>query len=99
CSTSSTPLRLFHRRVVRLLFLKDDERIHRIKHELPLPSLVVFDRREIQSAMDINALERTSGTAQKQRGRKPGRVMSAEARRRIGLAMKKRWAQRKKAAA
>jgi hypothetical protein len=41
---------------VRLLFLKDDERIHRIKHELPLPSLVVFDRREIQSAMDITAI-------------------------------------------
>ena len=55
------------------------------------------ERDKLQQA--INALERTSGTAQKQRGRKPGRVMSAEARRRIGLAMKKRWAQRKKAAA
>lgn len=51
----------------------------------------------IQRAID--ALERTipSTATGKRRGRKPGRHMSAEARRRIGLAMKKRWAERKKA--
>jgi hypothetical protein len=53
------------------------------------------ERDKLQQA--INALERTSGTAHKRRGRRPGRTMSAEARRRIGLAMKKRWAERKKA--
>jgi hypothetical protein len=53
------------------------------------------ERDKLQQA--INALERTSGTAQKRRGPKPGRTMSADARRRIGLAMKKRWAERKKA--
>jgi hypothetical protein len=54
------------------------------------------ERDKLQQA--INALERTSGTSLKRRGAKPGRVMSAEARRRIGLAMKKAWAKRKKAA-
>jgi hypothetical protein len=54
-------------------------------------------RDRIQQAID--ALERiTHPTATgKRRGRKPGRHMSADARRRIGLAMKKRWAARKKA--
>ena len=52
-------------------------------------------RDRIQQAID--ALERiTHPTATgKRRGRKPGRHMSADARRRIGLAMKKRWAERK----
>ncbi len=52
-------------------------------------------RDRIQQAID--ALERTSHTttAGKRRGRKPGRHMSADARRRIGLAMKKRWAERR----
>jgi hypothetical protein len=39
------------------------------------------------------------GTTKKPRGQKPGFKMSPEARRRISLAMKKRWAARKKAAA
>ena len=48
----------------------------------------------------IDALEQTSkGTGRGLgRGKKTRRQMSAEARRRIGLAMKKRWAERKKAA-
>lgn len=47
----------------------------------------------------IAALEHANGTKRRGRPRgKPGRHMSAEARRRIGLAMKKRWAERKKAA-
>ena len=52
-------------------------------------------RDRIQQAID--ALERTtpSSPTGKRRGRKPGRHMSADARRRIGLAMKKRWAQRR----
>jgi hypothetical protein len=56
-------------------------------------------RDRIQQAID--ALERTAHatTASKRRGPKPGRHMSADARRRIGLAMKKRWAARKKAGA
>jgi hypothetical protein len=46
----------------------------------------------------IAALEGTHGsTIEKRRGRKPGHHMSADARRRIGLAMKKRWAERKRA--
>jgi hypothetical protein len=55
-------------------------------------------RDRIQQAID--ALERTSHPTStgKRRGRKPGRHMSADARRRIGLAMKRRWAARKKAA-
>jgi hypothetical protein len=53
-------------------------------------------RGRIQQAID--ALERNTSTNGKRRGRKPGRHMSADARRRIGLAMKKRWAERKKAA-
>ena len=54
-------------------------------------------RDRIQQAID--ALERitNSTTAGKRRGRQPGRKMSEDARRRIGLAMKKRWAARKKA--
>ena len=53
------------------------------------------DRGRIQQAID--ALERTTHPTAtgKRRGRKPGRHMSADARRRIGLAMKKRWAQRR----
>jgi hypothetical protein len=52
-------------------------------------------RDRIQQAID--ALERTTNTTAtgKRRGPKPGRRMSADARRRIGLAMKKRWAERK----
>jgi len=52
-------------------------------------------RDRIQQAID--ALERTTHPTAtgKRRGRKPGRHMSADARRRIGLAMKKRWAERK----
>jgi hypothetical protein len=54
-------------------------------------------RDQIQRAID--ALQGTKGTTTKRRGRKPGRrTMSADARRLIGLAMKKRWAERKKAA-
>ena len=54
------------------------------------------ERDRIQHAID--ALERTAHTttAGKRRGPKSGRRMSADARRRIGLAMKKRWAERKK---
>jgi hypothetical protein len=53
------------------------------------------DRDRIQQAID--ALERTipSTTTGKRRGRKPRKHMSADARRRIGLAMKKAWAARK----
>jgi hypothetical protein len=53
------------------------------------------ERDRIQHAID--ALERTAHTttAGKRRGPKSGRRMSADARRRIGLAMKKRWAERK----
>ena len=43
----------------------------------------------------IDALEQTTPTTGKPAGRKPRRHMSADARRRIGLAMKKRWAERK----
>jgi hypothetical protein len=56
------------------------------------------ERDQIQRAID--ALEGTKAITGKRRGSKPGRrTMSADARRRIGLAMKKRWAARKKAAA
>ena len=54
-------------------------------------------RDRIQQAID--ALERITNSttsAAKPAGRKPRRHMSADARRRIGLAMKKRWAERKK---
>ncbi len=45
----------------------------------------------------IQSLEGIGGGAVgKRKGRKPGRHMSAEARARIGAAMKKRWAERKK---
>lgn len=44
----------------------------------------------------ISALENNGRHPQTRRGRKPRRHMSADARRRIGLAMKKRWAERKK---
>jgi hypothetical protein len=56
------------------------------------------ERDKLQQAID--ALERltTDKAPGKRRGPKPRRIMSAEARRRIGLAMKKRWAERKKAA-
>ncbi len=54
-------------------------------------------RDQIQRAID--ALESRGPAAPARRGRKPGRHMSADARRRIGLAMKKRWAERKKTAA
>jgi hypothetical protein len=47
----------------------------------------------------IAALQGLGGSKpDKRRGPKPSRHMSPEARRRIGLAMKKRWAERKKAA-
>jgi hypothetical protein len=49
-------------------------------------------RDRIQQAID--ALQRTTSTDNR-KGPKPGRHMSADARRRIGLAMKKRWAERK----
>jgi hypothetical protein len=39
-----------------------------------------------------------NGSTVKRRGQRPGFKMSADARRRIGLAMKKTWAARKKAA-
>ncbi len=60
-------------------------------------SELIDQRDRIQRAID--ALERTTKTTTtgKRRGRKPGRHMSADARRRIGLAMKKRWAARKRA--
>jgi hypothetical protein len=52
-------------------------------------------RDKIQQAID--ALQSVGGTTTtKAPGRKTRRVMSADARRRIGLAMKKRWAERKK---
>jgi hypothetical protein len=54
-------------------------------------------RDRIQQAID--ALERITNSttsAAKPAGRKPRRHMSADARRRIGLAMKKRWAESKK---
>ena len=44
----------------------------------------------------IRALEGVGGTADKRRGRKPGRHMSAEARARIGAAARKRWAEWKR---
>ena len=48
----------------------------------------------------IRALESIGGsTTGKRRGRKPGRHMSADARARIGAAMRKRWAERKRKAA
>lgn len=53
------------------------------------------ERDRIQAAID--ALDNVQGATTHRRGRQPGRHMSADARRRIGLAMKKRWAERKKA--
>ena len=53
------------------------------------------EREKIQNA--INALEGIGTSEKPRRGRKPGRHMSADARRRIGLAMKRRWAERKRA--
>jgi hypothetical protein len=50
-------------------------------------------RDRLQQAID--ALDGNSREPFKQR-RKPRRHMSADARRRIGLAMKKRWAERKR---
>ena len=45
----------------------------------------------------IQALESLNGNKlASRRGRKPGRHMSAEARARIGAAMRKRWAERKR---
>jgi hypothetical protein len=55
-----------------------------------------LQRDKIQQA--INTLTRIGGKTDKRRGPKPGRHLSPEARRRISLAMKKRWAERKKAA-
>jgi hypothetical protein len=53
------------------------------------------ERDRLQQAID--ALERTTHPTAtgKRRGRKPRRHLSADARKRIGLAMKKRWAQRR----
>jgi hypothetical protein len=53
------------------------------------------ERDRIQAAID--ALDNVQGARAHRRGRRPGHHMSADARRRIGLAMKKRWAERKKA--
>ena len=53
------------------------------------------ERDRIQQA--INALEGIGGKTRKP-GRQTGRHMSPDARRRIGLAMKKTWAKRKEAA-
>jgi hypothetical protein len=54
------------------------------------------ERQRLEEA--IRALESIGGkSASKRAGGKGRRHMSAEARRRIGLAMKKRWAERKKA--
>jgi hypothetical protein len=44
----------------------------------------------------IRALEGLGGASGKTKGRKGRRHMSAEARARIGAAMKKRWAERKR---
>lgn len=52
------------------------------------------ERDQLQSAID--ALEGLGSEQKPRRGRKPGRHMSADARRRIGLAMKRRWAERKR---
>ncbi len=55
------------------------------------------ERDRIEKA--IRALESIGGSAATtRRGRKPRRKMSAEARARIGAAMKKRWAERKRSA-
>jgi hypothetical protein len=55
------------------------------------------ERESIEQA--IRALQGSSKTKSSGRGRKRGtRTMSADARARIGAAMKKRWAERKKAA-
>jgi hypothetical protein len=53
------------------------------------------ERDRLQQAID--ALAGTTGSTSNgvRRGGKPRRHMSADARRRIGLAMKKRWAERK----
>ncbi len=60
-------------------------------------SELIDQRDRIQQAID--ALERVTNTATagNRLGPKPRRHMSADARRRIGLAMKKRWAARKRA--
>jgi hypothetical protein len=57
------------------------------------------ERGRIDQAIDaLEGVISSSGT--KRRGRPPGRsvrkVMSADAKRRIGAAMRKRWAQRKR---
>jgi hypothetical protein len=52
------------------------------------------ERDRLQQA--IRALEGLGGTSGKTKGRKGRRHMSAEARARIGAAMKKRWAERKR---
>ena len=54
------------------------------------------ERDRLQQAIDTLAGTTGSTSNGVRRGRKPGRHMSADARRRIGLAMKKRWAERKK---
>ena len=64
--------------------------------------VILSELREHRSRLDaaIAALEKANGIKRRGRpGRKSGRHMSADARRRIGLAMKKRWAERKKASA
>jgi hypothetical protein len=53
------------------------------------------ERNRLQQAIDALAGTTDSTSNRVRRGRKPGRHMSADARRRIGLAMKKRWAERK----
>jgi hypothetical protein len=53
------------------------------------------ERNRVQQAID--ALRGLGGKTVRLSKTKTGRHMSADARRRIGLAMKKRWAERKKA--
>ena len=55
------------------------------------------ERDRIQLAIEALAGTTVSTSNGVRRGRKPGRHMSADARRRIGLAMKKAWAARKRA--
>ena len=65
-------------------------------------SAIVVQLREERDRLDqaIRAPEGIAGgSSPARRGRKPRRHMSADARRRIGLAMKKRWAERKRRAA
>ncbi len=61
---------------------------------------ILSQLREERDALEraIAALENTNGGAKRRGPKGRRRHMSAEAMRRIGLAMKKRWAERKRAA-